>query len=332
MKNIKIWIGCLITIILLYIVFRKANFSQIVNSLKGAKYYYLIPSMLCLVISFYFRAIRWGYLLKPIKSVNVKILFPTMMIGFMATDVLPARIGEFVRAYIIGKKEDISKSSCFATVVIERLFDITVLLLFMLILFMFFHFPSWVKTSGTIVMVFLVVCLLVLFSLKIYFNFYVKLFNKVFFFISTELREKIIIRLQHFTFGLFVFKNPKLIFISLLYSFFIWMLLAVSVYFALLVFSLNVPLYVSLFVTIVIAVGIMVPSAPGFIGTYQFACLSALALFGVDRNVAVSFSIILHASQFFPVIIIGYLCMLKEHMTFTAISKMNKDDKRKSIS
>lgn len=328
MKGIKTWIGILITVTLLYIVLRKANLTQIINTLKDAKYYYLFPSVLAVIISFYFRAIRWGYLLRPIKNINIKILFPMMMIGFMTNNILPARIGELVRAYIIGKKENISKSSSFATIVIERLFDILVLLLLMLALFAFFPFPLFVKKSGIIAVIFLIACLLALFSMKAHFDFYIKIFNKLFFFISSELREKIIIRLQHFTFGLSIFKSSKLILTSLFYSFLVWLLLAVSVYFALLVFNFNIPLYAPLFVTIIIAVCLMIPSAPGFIGTFQFACISALALFKVDRNAALSFSIILHAAQFFPVIIIGYLFMLKEHMTFNAISKMSKDDKQ----
>ncbi|MDI6785197.1 MAG: lysylphosphatidylglycerol synthase transmembrane domain-containing protein [bacterium] len=327
MNNIKTWLGILITIALLYVIFKKADFAQIVNSLKGAKYYYLFPSIVSLIISFYIRAIRWSYLLRPIKNITTKTLFPMMMIGFMANDILPARIGEFVRAYIIGKKENISKSTSFATIVIERLFDIFTLLLLMLVLFVFWGscFPYWIRKSGVVVMVFTLVCLLILFSMKAYLSFFIKLFHKFFFFISSNIREKIAIRLQHFTFGLSVFKSFKLILVSFFYSLLVWLFIAASVYFALLIFDFNIPIYAPLFVTIILAIGLMVPSAPGFIGTFQFACISSLSLFSVDENAALSFSIILHAAQFFPVILIGYLFMLKEQMSFSAISKMSNN-------
>ncbi|MBU0899753.1 flippase-like domain-containing protein [bacterium] len=326
MKSLKIWLGILITALFLYLILRKANLTQVGNSLKEAQYHYLIPSVLAIIISFYFRAIRWVYLLEPLKKISVKSTFPTIMISFMVNDILPARAGEFVRAYLIGKKENISKSASFATIVIERLFDIATLLLLMITLIAFFSFPPWIKKSGFILIIFFFFCLAILFFINTYFSLYERLFHKLFFFISFQKREKILIRIKHFTLGLAVFKSPKLLILIFLYSLIVWFLISASVYFGLLIFNLNLPFYTSFFVTVVIAISLMLPSAPGFIGTFQFACVSSLALFQVNKDTALSFSIILHAIQFLPIIFIGYFFMIKENLSFSSFRRVDKND------
>ena len=119
----KFIIGLLVSLVFLYLAFRKVDFSELWSALKGANYWYILPNIVLVILSMWMRAYRWKFMIHPIKKVGLGRLFSTVMIGFMANNVLPARLGEFVRAYSLGAKENISKSATFATIVIERIFD-----------------------------------------------------------------------------------------------------------------------------------------------------------------------------------------------------------------
>lgn len=124
----KLWLGIGISVLFLFLAFRKVNLHELKKALESANYIYLIPAILLTILSLWIRAFRWQYILQPVREIRVSSLFSATMIGFMANNLLPVRLGEFVRAYTIGEKERISKSSSLATIVVERIFDgITIL-------------------------------------------------------------------------------------------------------------------------------------------------------------------------------------------------------------
>ena len=82
------------------------------------------------MISVFFRALRWKYLLIHLKHIRMKILYVVVVIGYMANSLLPMRIGELVRSYYLSKESNISKSSVLATILVERVLDAVTLLLF----------------------------------------------------------------------------------------------------------------------------------------------------------------------------------------------------------
>jgi len=116
-------LGFLLTFIFLGLVLWQTNLSELGGALSSANYLYVIPAAFCTLISYILRTIRWRRILLPTRSIPARRLFPVLMIGFMANNVLPARLGEFVRAYSLGQKESISKSLSFATIMLERLLD-----------------------------------------------------------------------------------------------------------------------------------------------------------------------------------------------------------------
>jgi uncharacterized protein (TIRG00374 family) len=106
-------------------------------ALKDAKYIYIIPTLILIFMSHYLRAVRWSALIAPIKKVSVLNLFSATMIGFMANSVLPARIGEIIRPVMVAKKEKVKVTASFATVVMERIFDMLCVIVFASLLFFF---------------------------------------------------------------------------------------------------------------------------------------------------------------------------------------------------
>ena len=146
----KFIIGLVISSVFLYLAFRKVDYSELWSALKEANYWYIIPNIILVILSMWMRAYRWRFMIDPIKKVGLSRLFSSVMIGFMANNVLPARLGEFVRAYSLGTKENISRSATFATIVIERIFDGFSLLFILWLSLLLSPFPDWVKKASNL--------------------------------------------------------------------------------------------------------------------------------------------------------------------------------------
>jgi len=136
-KKILFIAGILISIICSWLFARKIEWSQLSVAFKEAKYAYIIPTIILIFASHYIRAVRWSALIAPIKKVSVLNLFSATMIGFMANSVLPARIGEIIRPVMVARKEKVKVSASFATVVMERIFDVLSIIVFASFLFFF---------------------------------------------------------------------------------------------------------------------------------------------------------------------------------------------------
>lgn len=136
-KKILFIVGILISIVCSWLFARKIEWSQLNVAFREAKYIYIMPTIIIIFLSYYFRAVRWSTLIAPVKKVSVWSLFSVTMIGFMANNVLPARIGEVVRPVMIARKEKIKITASFATVVMERVFDLLGIIIIASLLFFF---------------------------------------------------------------------------------------------------------------------------------------------------------------------------------------------------
>jgi len=130
-KMLSVVIGAVISILLLWALFRNIDFVELTHALKGANYVWLLPNILLIIFTMYLRSWRWKFMMAPIKQVSFSNLLAATCIGFMANNVLPLRLGEFVRAYSLSYQDrEISKSASLATIFVERMiFDLVALLM-----------------------------------------------------------------------------------------------------------------------------------------------------------------------------------------------------------
>ncbi len=136
-RNVLFLIGILVSIVCSWLFARKIEWAPLIVALREANYIYIIPTIIIIFISHYLRAFRWMEFIIPIKKVSVLNLFSASMIGFMANSVLPARTGEVIRPIIVARKEKIKITASFATVVMERVFDILSIIVMASLLFFF---------------------------------------------------------------------------------------------------------------------------------------------------------------------------------------------------
>ena len=121
--NKKYWIGIGVSIILLAYFLFTVEIGRMLDALAGANYWYIFPAVAMYFISVYFRSMRWSVMLRRLKPVSTRRLFPVVVVGYMANNILPMRLGEIVRSYYLSEREGVSATSALVTVFVERIFD-----------------------------------------------------------------------------------------------------------------------------------------------------------------------------------------------------------------
>jgi len=320
--NWKFWLGVLISCAFLYFAFRNVDVGLIFLSIKSTSLPFLIPVVMLTVLFYLIRALRWFYLLEPIKKIGLSNLFSSTVIGFAANCVLPARLGEFIRADYIGRMERISKSSSLATIVIERLFDVFTILLIFLFVILFTDFsPEWesigkaLKTGGFLFLIVFLLSILLLIGLKKKTQAFLNIAQNLLFFLPGKIKQKIVDILKDFSKGLVLVKGPFQLLAVIFYSLIFWCLSVLQIYILGLSMGLSLPFLAPFFILVLLCFSVAIPSAPGYIGTFHLACQYGLIFFGFSREKALSMAILLHAAGFIPTVILGLIIFLLQHIS-----------------
>ena len=306
----KVWVGVVVSAVLLWVAVRGVSFEEVLEELRRVRPLWLVPVLASIFVRFWLTAIRWQLLLRPIKQIGVHRLFAITMIGFMANNVLPARLGEFVRAYALGRSEALPPSLPFATIVIERIFDGFTLLLFLLGGLAFLR-PGrtllWAAglTCGLYVAV---LAGLVVLRTGRGMGLLIAALGRL----PARLADPARRLLDSFRAGLDVLSDGRALLATAALSVLIWVVNAAGVEATFYAFALDLPPYASFLLLGTIAVALVLPSAPGYIGPFQVGTVEGLALVGVPRETALSLSIVYHLANYVPITIVGlaYLSVL----------------------
>ncbi|OIP43182.1 hypothetical protein AUJ95_00915 [Candidatus Desantisbacteria bacterium CG2_30_40_21] len=321
MNKLK-WLGLFISIILLGLIIWKIDLTAFGKALVGLDYPILITGVLVYLLGYLARTVRWYYLLSHAKKIRLGSLFGIMIIGFMANNILPARAGEFVRAYMLGIKESISKSLALATVVVERILDGLVFVLLLLIIWLFFPLPEWIKKIGILSTAIFGCAILFIVWLNSYKLHALELFRKGFFWLPKKLLYKIIHLLKYFIEGLQVLQSKGDFLRVCLLSLIIWGIELGMYYLTIRSFGINLPFYGVVLLMVMVNLAIMIPSAPAYIGVFQVAVLGVLCkCFGLEYNLSLAVSVVLHGIIVVPVTILGFIFMARENMSLEQMVK-----------
>jgi uncharacterized protein (TIRG00374 family) len=322
--NGKLWISIIFSLFFVVLVLYKIDFKKTSEALETANYIYIPIAILLSIITNIIRTYRWKFIISPIKHISTSSLFSGVAIGYMANNLLPARLGEFIRAYIMGKKEDISKSSTLATILVERIFDGLALLFFLVIIALLFSLPLWIKQAGAAAAAFFILLSVFLIILMIKKATGIRLTKKVISIFSPRLAKKVGELLDNFLSGLVIVNHKKNIFMAFIFSIIVWLSEASTYYIVSLSFDIDLPIYVALLTVVIVNIGILIPSAPGYVGAFEFFCISALSIFAVEKSIALSYAIVLHAVLFIPITLIGVYYFWKENLHLSDITNVSK--------
>ncbi|HWP93822.1 MAG TPA: lysylphosphatidylglycerol synthase transmembrane domain-containing protein [Thermodesulfobacteriota bacterium] len=319
-------LGVFLSILFIYLAFRKVDLRALETRLESADLALILLALLPLSASYIIRTFLWRTILQTFKNVDFSNTFSALMIGFFANNVLPGRVGEFIRAYILGRRENVGKTSVLGTIVVERLFDIFTLLIFLMLTVFVFPTPEWVKHVASTTSVILLTAVAVSYLFVLRQNFLVEKFKSKMFFLSKPKKQFFTTKLDSFISGLKILKTPRLILTIFVLSLLAWLLASMSMLLTFKSLHINVPtIYGPLFVLSVVNLGLIVPSSPGYVGTYQFLCVIALSYFSVDKESALSFSIIHHALWYLPLTIVGMIFLWRENLSLTKLGMIKQE-------
>ncbi|MGQ9627580.1 MAG: lysylphosphatidylglycerol synthase transmembrane domain-containing protein [Anaerolineae bacterium] len=328
LKRWQFWLGVLISAACLYIVLKDMHLAEVWRSLKGAAYGWLIPGVVVYFFAVWARTWRWHYMLRPIKFVSLGRLFPVVAIGYMGNNVYPARAGELIRAYVLKRKEGVSISASLATIIVERIFDGVIMLLFVFTSLPFTSLPLWLHR-------------VVLFGSLLFFG------ALGFFFMmasspdrSQRLAEWFIELLLpgrfqktargflgRFLEGLHCLRSGQDVLMIFFTSLVIWLAETVKYWFVMHGFGFSVPFYVLMLMNGVVNLATTIPSSPGYVGTFDAPGIRILEAFGVDYDLASAYTLVLHAALWFPITLLGAWYMWREQVSwreFELASKLRK--------
>lgn len=321
--KVKIFVSIIVGLGLLSWTLWNVKFSEMGQILLSARYVFLIPMLLLLFFSHWLRAYRWQFLLAPVKFVPVASLFSALMVGYMANSFMPAHLGEFVRAYILGKKEQISTTMTFSTIVAERIIDMFSFFFLMVCAMVLYPFPNWVKQSGYFIFFGTTFLFIFLVFLKIKSSATFKLMAAILKPFPASFYNKIEKFMISFLGGLNGLENRKHYFLLSILSILIWLCYGVIFYIGFFMFHLEVyhlNALTALVLLVITTVGVIIPNSPGYVGTYHKLCQLGLGLFGVPVSLGASFAVVLHAINFIPVLLIGLIFAAKEGLSLSTLS------------
>ena len=303
---------------------RKVDWAEATAALAGAHYLYVLPVLATSVWSLYIRAQRWRVLLRPLGTPAMRTLVAATNIGFMANMVLPLRMGEVIRPVLLSRKEKEPLGGILATIVLERIFDMFT------ILFLFGVAASAVSVSTTVsrwgyrLFALAIAVAVVVAFIRWRESLALRVLHAALRPLPVRLAEPIEQFFRGFTQALEILDSPLTVVQVLGWSLYLWLVISSSYLFGLLAFELPVPLLVgSVAVMAIIAIAVSVPSAPGFIGSFQLGCTLALAIFGISQSRAIAYSIVLHVSQFVATVGAGLYSLAREGMTLRQVEEVS---------
>jgi len=326
-RSIQFAVGLVISGVCLWFAMHDVRPAEVWAALAQANYLGFAALIGLTLLGFWIRALRWRWLLTTPRPVGLDPLFSATMIGFMANNLLPLRLGEFVRAWALGRRAGLSKSTVFATVVVERVVD-------MITLVAIFGIAMWVhpigagteagdmvrKGAGVLVVASVGLTLFVVVLER-----QPRLATGLMGFVVSRLPERFGKRiggaLDHFIEGLALFRDlPRLAWVFFL-SFVMFGVFALCLSVSMWAFDIRAPWYAGLIMLVITAIGIMVPAAPGYIGTMNIACKVGLKLFDVGPEISVPFSWFYWAGQWIPITLVGLWYLKREGLSLASLGE-----------
>jgi uncharacterized protein (TIRG00374 family) len=315
LRSWKLWVGVAVSILFLAVALRGLDLESFWITVRRANYWWLIPGIGVYFLAVLVRTWRWRSMLRHIAAVPLARLFPIVVIGYMGNNVYPARAGELLRSYVLRRKEGVPISASLATVVLERLFDGLVMLLFVFVTLPFAPLPPAYTTLVTIFSLIFGVALLVFLLLATRPTQMSHLYAwAVDHLVPGRFRPRVHGLFDRVVAGLQSLRSPRdlaLIFVS---TCLIWLTETAKYWFVMQAFPFSVPFTVLMLMTAVVNLFTTLPSSPGYVGTFDVPGIAVLTAHGVVQAIATGYTLVLHVALWLPITLLGAFYMIAEHI------------------
>jgi uncharacterized protein (TIRG00374 family) len=283
--------GVTVSVVCLYFATRSVDWADVGRILAGARPGWLGAVVVASIATVYIRAQRWRVLLRPLGEVPLYPALSATAIGFGASAVLPFRLGELLRPALLGRRAGVGMSAALSSVVLERLFDLLLVIGCFLAIALAYPIPLALQRSAFGLAAFAGAGLALLVAMQRNQALARALVGLVLDRLPADVRRRLGRLGEAFLGGLGALSDLPTVALVLWYSAYLWGVITLTFLFSFLALGTQVPLVAASLTTVVIvAAAVFLPQAPGFIGPWQAGCVLALTLFGVSREAAVSYS------------------------------------------
>lgn len=330
-KSWRFWIGLVISLICLVLAFQGIQFDKLWQALVGMNYAWLSVGLGIWFISYAGRAYRWQLLFAP-QHLRWSKVFNALSIGYFLSNILPGRVGDLVRAFIIGQMEGVSKVRSLSTVVVERLMDgLAVVFFFGLTGFFVPNLPNEARQGALGVAVVGVGGIVFLLALTFQKERGMALLHRIASPFSFLNRPGLWHMLESLIDGFAVLRSPRPIFGVLVWSLYVWITGGLVFWFVMfatgLVDAAGAPLPISaaFLVMTVTSLVVVVPSSPGYLGIFHFwAQVTLTTIYGVDKTTALSYAIVVHATSYLWLMVVGVYAIAREGFSFSRLQSIEE--------
>jgi glycosyltransferase 2 family protein len=326
-------LGLAFSAFFVWLGFRDLKINELIDIIRTIDAGWLILAALVYQLAAYIITWRWYFLLHPVKDVHAHSLFPIVMIGYMGNNIYPARIGEFIRAYLLKKDEQIPYAPSLATIIVERIFDGLVMLSFVFTALLFVEFDNDVIRNvivGTAplffgaLLVFSFLAVRPLLARRIY----TSVITAV---LPQGVQEKVLHLADHFMTGLETLRTPRLLLFTWVSSLASWIVEASTYWLVLRAFDFEVSFFVLMLVMGLANLTTILPSTPGYFGTFHGVVVIILEAFGVNGELAGAYAIVMHLVLWLPVTLFGAFFLIHRGMGWRDLEKATQQVEREAV-
>ncbi len=335
MKRWQFWVGVLISLGFLYSVLKDLELGAFVDTLKSANYIWLLPGIGVYFIGVWVRAWRWHYLLRPLKSIPTQTMFPIVTIGYMGNNIYPARAGEVLRAVVLKRREGVPISASLATIIVERIFDGVVMLAFV-----FINLGELGRlTGGSGVLdkvsiqdvaiwgsVAFFGALAIFLVAAMFPNRTLGIVERLTRLLPERFRQPALDVSHRFLEGLASLRSPRDVLMVFLTSLVIWLLETGKYWFVMLAFPFEVSFFTLILMNGIVNLATTIPSAPGYIGTFDAPGIAVLMAYGVDKALATGYTLVLHIALWLPITLLGAYYLAREGIHWSKDLEQVRDE------
>lgn len=319
----SLFIGIAVSVFFLWLGFRGLDISELWSTIRNIRFGWVALAVPIYFFAIYILTWRWWYLLRSVKDVHPNQLYPVVVVGYMANNLLPFRLGEVLRAYVLKRRDDVPIPPTLTTIFVERVFDGLTMLTLIFVALFFVEFEE-----ATLRTVILVTTPLFFGALVAFFWFASNpdvartitawLTTK---FVPGPLREKVQALSEELLSGLEGLRSKQALVGIIANSLLSWTVEASTYWIVMQAFDFSVSFPVLLLVVGFGNLSTILPSTAGYIGTFHAVAILTLTAFDVERAIAGSYAIVMHATLWLPITIAGFIAFLAMGFQWSEINR-----------
>jgi glycosyltransferase 2 family protein len=317
----QLWVGLAFSLGFLALALRDVRLSDVGDALRQVNVWLLLLALAVAVATNVAKAARWQFLLAVRKSPSLGRAFSILSIGLMVNAFMPARLGELVRAYLMGEAEADSKMFALGTIAVEKITDVVFLVLAVALLLSQMALPEWLTAPAQVLALAMTAIVPLFLLLAWQSGRALQALERVAHLIPVDWREWVLRQARSGLASLAVLRQPRLLAGLLIWSLGVWLLSAATIYLVLWTMGLSLSIWASLLLLVVLQAGVAVPSSPGRIGVFHYLVILTLSLLGVGKDVALGYGVVLHLVIYVPIALFGAWYLWREQITWRKLTE-----------